>query len=431
MITLRQIHPKISYITAMTTMNAMIGHLPTYGLIWVMLVGVLGALTLWLLWQYRRRRALNEEIELASGLCTNSIEHEMVLRAMRLSTWRIDADTRKVIYGPDYRDRTVHHEGEILDDYHDIISFIVPEDADRVIRDLDALCQGKIDDSHQAYRIKIPNDRGYSWNSSMAIVAERHTDGTPSVIVGTSQCIDQQKSMEAELVNARNSALENDRLKSAFLASISHEVRTPLNAIVGFSEVLIQVDDPTERQNYMEIIRNNNHQLLSLFDEMVSMSKAEATGDSRKADKKPFALVDLIRSLAADSRSSNTNEKIEVKCRCDNDGLELVNDKLMLAEVLRQFLSNALKFTREGEVVIGYRILDDGNVRIFVSDTGIGISEEEQKHIFDRFYKIDTFVPGMGLGLAICRTNAFLMGGNVGVNSTLGAGSTFWIDMPK
>lgn len=412
-------------------MNAIAGHLQTYGLIWVTLVGVLGALILWLMWQYRRRKAINEEIELASGLCTNSIEHEMVLRAIRLSTWRLDVDTGNIIYGPDYREFPLHHEGEILKNYHDINSFIMPEDADRVIGDLEALCQGRIDDIHHSYRTSDNNERGYSWHSSMAIVAERHTDGTPSVIVGTSQCIDQQKNMEAELIDARNSALENDRLKSAFLASISHEVRTPLNAIVGFSEVLTQVDDPIERQRYMEIIRKNNHQLLSLFDEMVVMSKAEATGDRRQAEKKPFALVELIRSLAADSRCANTNEKIEVKCRCNDDSLMLVNDKSMLAEVLRHFLANALKFTREGEVVIGYRVLDDGNVRIFVSDTGIGISEEEQKHIFDRFYKIDTFVPGMGLGLSICRTNAFLMGGNVGVKSSPGVGSTFWIDMPK
>ena len=85
-------------------MNAIAGHLQTYGLIWVTLVGVLGALILWLMWQYRRRKAINEEIELASGLCTNSIEHEMVLRAIRLSTWRLDVDTGNIIYGPDYRE---------------------------------------------------------------------------------------------------------------------------------------------------------------------------------------------------------------------------------------------------------------------------------------------------------------------------------------
>lgn len=416
----------------MTTMNIVSEHLQAYGLVWMMLLGVLGALIAWLLWQYRRQRSMREEMELASGMCTSSIEHDMVLRAMRLSTWRLEVDTGRIIYGPDYRDNAMHREGEVQDDYRNIFPSILSEDADRVIGGLEDLCKGKVDDIHQVYRLKAQNELGYTWNSYTAIVAERHTDGTPSVIVGTSQCIDQQKKMEWELVEARNEALENDRLKSAFLANISHEVRTPLNAIVGFSEVLMQVDDVSERERLMEIIRTNNNQLLSLFESMVNMSKAEAVGETRKVDKSPFVLADLIRGLSSDARLSNTNELVEIKCRCGNDtALTLVSDKMMLADILRHFLSNAIKFTREGEVVIGYRTLDDGNVRIFVSDTGIGISEQEQKRIFDRFYKVDTFVQGMGLGLSICRTYAYLLGGNIGVKSTLGAGSTFWIDMPK
>jgi signal transduction histidine kinase len=242
--------------------------------------------------------------------------------------------------------------------------------------------------------------------------------------------IDQQKGIENALMEAVYHAEESDRLKSAFLANISHEIRTPLNAIVGFSEVLTNVEDESERMSLLNLIKKNNADLLRIFDDIMSMSKLEARG-GEALKKSTFKLKDVLEELADkyQDKSKETGVPIVIE---NVEQLPILNtDRDRLREILNQYLDNAMKFTKEGQVTIGCTSQGD-KVRIWVRDTGIGIPDTMcNEHLFERFVKVDEFVSGTGLGLSICRSLALSMNGEVGVESQKGKGSTFWVELEK
>ena len=244
--------------------------------------------------------------------------------------------------------------------------------------------------------------------------------------MGTLMMIDDQKSIEHALIEARNHAEESDRLKSAFLANMSHEIRTPLNAIVGFSDVLPMAQNDEERTELVNLIKQNNARLLRLFDDMANMSKLEAGNEAVRKER--FDLNQLLMDVAdkfAD-KSKETGVKIEVEAMADT--VQPFTDRNRLREILNQYMDNAMKFTTRGTVTLGYQV-NDGLLRVWVRDTGKGIPANHcNDHIFERFVKIDDFVPGSGLGLSICRSMALSIGGKVGVESKVNVGSLFWVE---
>ena len=158
------------------------------------------------------------------------------------------------------------------------------------------------------------------------------------------------------------------------------------------------------------------------------MSKVEAGNLNLK--KEPFALNATIQDIAKKYAGDLDGKPIEMHCDVPEEGIVLTSDKERISVILGHFVSNAVKYTDRGSITIGYFVKPDNQLRIFVKDTGCGIPEEEFGHVFDRFIKLDTFVPGIGLGLSVCRSYANILGGNVGVDSMVGAGSTFWLDLP-
>ena len=239
--------------------------------------------------------------------------------------------------------------------------------------------------------------------------------------------IDRQKDIERALIEARNKAEESDRLKSAFLANISHEIRTPLNAIVGFSDVLSMAQSEEERTQLVNLIKQNNAQLLRLFDDMVNMSKLDAGDDAVK--KEHFDLKTLLVELADRYQPEYDKKGIVLQTSVQDTDLQLYTDRGRLREILNQYLNNALKFTEKGSVTIGYELRGE-HVRLWVRDTGKGIPAEHcNEHLFERFFKVDEFIAGTGLGLSICRSLAQTLGGTVGVQSKEGAGSLFWVEI--
>ena len=209
---------------------------------------------------------------------------------------------------------------------------------------------------------------------------------------------------------------------------MSHEIRTPLNAIVGFSDVLSMAQNDEERAELVNLIKQNNAHLLRLFDDMASMSKLEAGGEAVKKDR--FDLNQLLMDVAdkfAD-KSKETGVKIEVEAMAND--VQPFSDRNRLREILNQYMDNAMKFTAKGVVTLGYQV-NNGQLRIWVRDTGKGIPANHcNEHIFERFVKVDEFVPGTGLGLSICRSLALSIGGKVGVESKQNVGSLFWIEIP-
>jgi signal transduction histidine kinase len=217
-------------------------------------------------------------------------------------------------------------------------------------------------------------------------------------------------------------------MKSAFLANMSHEIRTPLNAIVGFADVLSMAQSDEERAELVNLIKQNNAHLLRLFDDMANMSKLEAGGGTVKKER--FHLNQLLEDVADKfaEKSKETGVKIEVGTKAVD--VTPFTDRNRLYEILNQFLDNAMKFTAQGVVTLGYQV-NNGMLRIWVRDTGKGIPASHcNDHLFERFVKIDEFVPGTGLGLSICRSLALSIGGKVGVESKLNEGSLFWVEIP-
>lgn len=237
-----------------------------------------------------------------------------------------------------------------------------------------------------------------------------------------------KKKTEEELRQAKEDAEKSDRLKSAFLANISHEIRTPLNAIVGFSELLCNTQEVDEQKKYMEIIRGNNEQLLQLISDILDISKIESdTFDFIYSRVDINQLFDEIRKIV--SFKLIPNPGVEVKVNTCQSNCIVYTEGNRLLQVLVGLLSNAIKFTEQGSITIGYE-RRESELYFYVSDTGVGIPEDKQGMIFERFTKLDNFKTGTGLGLAICQAIIKKLNGKIGVDSKSGEGATFWFALP-
>ena len=252
--------------------------------------------------------------------------------------------------------------------------------------------------------------------------------GSPAKIVGTSMRIDGRKKMEADLINARNKAEESDRLKTAFLANMGHEIRTPLNAIVGFADLLPVVENEADRNQLINEIQLNNRKLLRIIDGLVSMSKIEA--EAKNLVKMQTDLVPLLNEIVKNHSTMIDTQNIILATQFPYSQLMINTDVGKLSETIDHLMQNAVKFTEKGCITLGFDLLEGDHVRIWVKDTGKGIPEEDQKKIFERFVKLDEYIPGTGLGLSVAKSHAASLGGSIGVESRLGEGSTFWVDLP-
>ncbi|MEL5894480.1 ATP-binding protein [Bacteroides sp. GD17] len=233
--------------------------------------------------------------------------------------------------------------------------------------------------------------------------------------------------VKRELIKAKEHAEEADRLKSAFLANMSHEIRTPLNAIVGFSSILAETADTPENREYIKIIENNNYLLLQLINDILDLSKIEAG-----LLEFSYSNVDINHCLEELREAFHLRMPENVECILapSLDKCLLHTEKNRVMQILGNYISNAIKYTAEGSITIGYYPPKDGKLRLFIRDTGCGIAPEKHQQIFERFVKLDSFRQGTGLGLSICRMIAEKMGATVGICSEVGKGSEFWLEIP-
>lgn len=253
------------------------------------------------------------------------------------------------------------------------------------------------------------------------------SEGHPRLVL-TVHDISTQKRIRHELDEARMRAEESDRMKSQFLANTSHELRTPLNAIVGFSELLAAAPTPEERQEYVRIIRMNNELLLQLFNDILDLSKIEAgTLDFDYADVELDTVMEELEGIFRMKQPAES--PVRIVFRRHTPSCVLHTDRKRLAQVVSNFLSNAVKFTEAGSIEFGYEIRGK-ELRIYVTDTGRGISETGKSQLFKRFAKVGSHKQGVGIGLAICKSVVESMGGRIGAESEAGKGSTFWLTLP-
>ena len=256
----------------------------------------------------------------------------------------------------------------------------------------------------------------------------RNKDGKVTGHFGVSIDITQTMKARQDLENETKLASESVRRKSGFMASMTHELRTPLNAIVGFTSVLSALADSPERPEYVRIIRNSSDMLQRLINDIIDASSLADGSISINPEQVDFATMFDDICLTLQQRI----QEPKVQFWKDNPYKSFVTtiDPGRIQQVLTNFLTNAVKFTKEGHIRLGYRYQDNG-LYLFCEDTGAGIPIDKQKIVFDRFVKLDEFVQGTGMGLAICKSIAESCGGKIGVNSEgAGKGSTFWLWIP-
>ncbi len=378
----------------------------------------------------RRIKALNE-LEQTSNIL------DMTLDLAHVVPWRWIIANRMIELKTNDTLRRVAHdlppsdEKNIYKTEREICSFIDPENLPTLKENIRALIEGSKQFIHMELHLVIPTDEpevnADEWIEINARVEKYDKDDNAQVLIGSFARITERIEQMRILVEAREAAKEADRLKSAFLANMSHEIRTPLNAIVGFSDLLAQTDDEDQKHKYIGIIKRNNDMLLQIISDILDLSKTEA--GTMEFNMQPINLNSLLAGIG-ESMLNKVDKNVDLICYFGSEQCYMESDPNRLSQVISNFLTNAAKFTHEGNISYGYEVRDD-MLYFFCTDTGSGISEENQKRVFERFIKLNSFVNGTGLGLPICKAIIEHLGGNIGVYSEgEGHGSTFWCEIP-
>ena len=300
-----------------------------------------------------------------------------------------------------------------------------PDDRALLIRFLDDARKGLTTKLSKEMRV-LREDGTYTWTHVNLLVKKYAPQDRIIEIISINYDITELKRTEEMLVKARDKAEASDRLKSAFLANMSHEIRTPLNAIVGFSSLLTSTESAAEKELYNSLIGHNNKLLLNLINDVIDLSKIESGYLELRPDW--VNLTELLdESVAEYVHQVPSGVELLTNYPAHDSLVEL--DSLRIKQILSNFLSNALKNTATGHVEVFYEV-DHQSVRIGVKDTGRGIPQNMLEKIFERFEKLDSFAQGAGLGLSICKLIVEKMNGRVLVDSQLGIGTTFVIELP-
>jgi len=256
-----------------------------------------------------------------------------------------------------------------------------------------------------------------------------------------SRNITERKISEEKLKNAKEKAERSDKLKSAFLVNMSHEIRTPMNAIIGFINLLRDYDiSPDQKEEIIELTQTSGNDLLNIINDIIDISKIEA--DELKINKSlnyvNKLLIGIHKTYIKDSNYI-LKEDVELKLELElkSDRIAILTDQSRFKQIMSNFINNAIKFTENGEIIIGYTQIKKGNrklLKFYVKDSGIGIHENKQKIIFERFNHIsddrNKIYKGTGLGLAISKKLVDLLGGQIAVESHEGVGSEFYFTLP-
>lgn len=354
----------------------------------------------------------NTELVLTQQML-KSTNHKLsaALDAADMTPWKWDLQTGllscNVSHDLYVTEEEVTHDGNlIIVPTSACFAKICDEDRERVRDAFERLANGETQKMREEYRVGrqwLPSPQQNEWVEVRAAVDERDANGKPLSLIGTSMTVTQRKEMEEALVQAKVKAEEANTLKSSFLANISHEIRTPLNAIVGFSSLLVSAERgiSEEKQEYINIIENNNTLLLQLISDVLDLSKIEA--GTMEFDYAPVDVHGLFIELEDTFRLRNKKSGICICYHRRTTECVVKADRNRLVQVMMNLMNNAVKFTGEGSIEFGFDVREDGFLHFYVTDTGCGIPEERLEEIFGNFVKLNSFVQGTGLGLTICR----------------------------
>ena len=369
------------------------------------------------------RQNISKQHQLDEELRERNYRMELTFKTVGMSYWVLDLDTKKFhAFNDPVND--YNPEKEISPEDYLLVTF--PNDVDVVRENIEGMLQGINKEFNFQYRSRTKWDQEWQTYIVTGIPAEKNKKGEIIRYTGIAFNNTKWEKMANELKILKEKAELSDRIKSAFLANMSHEIRTPLNAIVGFSELLVDCNDPNEKKEYMDIIEFNNELLLRLINDILDLSKIESGILERKREK--FNLRRVCSELCATIQQKITNPDVEFRTASGPD-CKVYLDPNRLKQVWMNFLTNAVKCTNAGFIRMGYTV-EQGGIRIYVEDSGVGIPHELQDRIFGRFQKLNDFAQGTGLGLAISKAIIEGANGKIGFTSEPGVGSTFWAWIP-
>ena len=255
----------------------------------------------------------------------------------------------------------------------------------------------------------------------------RDDNGKIAYYLGLSINITELINIQHNLQHEKEEAQKADKLKSAFLANVSHEIRTPLNSIIGFSDLLQYTTDEEDKKQFIDIIKTNNERLLKIIDDVLDLSKIES--GTMKFIIEPVDIESIFNESYEVFSHQQASSKVKIIYEKPYSCCIIDSDRVRITQVLTNFMTNAVKYTKEGHIRMGYECID-GGIKIFVEDTGQGIPRDQKDSVFERFEKLNSFVQGTGLGLSICKDISKIFNGRIGVESDKDKGSTFWMWVP-
>jgi two-component system sensor histidine kinase/response regulator len=324
---------------------------------------------------------------------------------------------------------------EVFENQHHFEKWVHPEDRNRFTKWDDFNAFSELKNYSEQYRI-IKDDGSIRWLWSR-IHPVFNSEGKIYRLAVIATDITEQKETEEALVRAKEKAMESDRLKSAFLANISHEIRTPMNGILGFIDLLNEENlSQSTKEQYLQIISNSSKQLLQIINDIIDISKIEANQINIEVKECNINLaIKDIFLFFQQNRLVKENSKItmQLELPLEEEYAKIYTDEARVSQIMMNLIDNSVKFTCEGEIIVGYKIVEK-NIVFFVKDTGIGIPQNQHHLIFDRFIQIDDSATrkfgGTGLGLSICQGLVKLLGGTIWFDSEEMKGTTFYVSLP-
>lgn len=392
-------------------------------------------------------RDITERVRAEAAVRESEQRFKLAIESADLGLWDWNITTGDVVFNERWAEMLGYTLNEIAPNVSTWEHLMHPDDSDDVIETLHAHLAGETPVYVTEHRMRTKAG-GWIWIQDYGKVVERDSAGNPVRAIGTHRDITKQKDYEADLLHARLTAERAVRARSEFLAIMSHEIRTPLNAIIGMTGLLLETSMTPDQHNDLHMIRTSGDVLLALINDILDFSKIEA--DRLDLERAPFNLRDCIEEaldmIAPKAAAKRLNLAYTI---ADATPEDLIGDVTRVRQILVNLLSNGVKFTGQGEVVVSAWV-ESTDIRppdqetpsflpdlpllvyhLMVQDTGIGIPADRQDMLFKPFSQLDSSTTrhygGTGLGLAICTRLATMMGGRVWVESTLGMGSTFHV----